>query len=369
MQSHSAMTKEPNALKTRTGNALVQFLFITAVTGVAYQFLTSRHEVDVSTSEYGGHRMNALPWNDAAALKRHRASRETVSTTEFSCFMACIGLFGLMQRKKQRDENERIETMRAIKRQKAASTSLHVAVKEQTALALTHADVLSALPVEIQLELLDFIPPQDLVSCAMVCSSWNELTGDHASDLWKRAFIRDFHESGERFGPIFPRICWRQYYFLHHLSRAVEVARLMELTANRKCMVIKGMVYDVTDFLDMHPGGYHVIGDVIGTDATDLWYQFQHSSEARTMMADFLVRDDVLMAQKQIRESETDGVTTKTLVLNGNLASVQRKWDHISWYLAHAHIFGGLSSVFLDVSLRFTMRNMKGARRRRMACT
>ena len=348
--------KKPSPTKTRTGNALAQFVILSALTVVAYQFLAthllssasdaSLHGVDgISASSGGG---SPSPWTDAAlekyrAKQRAASDREVISTTEFSCFMACVGLFGLMQRKKKKSEEEAIEAQRRavearILRGRATSDS---AISPSATAVPTQRgeDALVVLPSDVQVELLTFLSAEDLVECAMVNRAWHHATGDSSETLWRNIFTRDVGESGERFIGLVPRVCWRQYYFLHRLSRAVELARWLDHVQQRKCVVIQGNVYDVTSFLDAHPGGYHVIGDVLGTDATELWDQFQHSMEAKELMKDFLVQDDVL--------------ANATSADAKNLAVVKNRWRQITWCLNHAHLLGGLSGSFLDVGFKF----------------
>ncbi|CAN0152813.1 unnamed protein product, partial [Phaeothamnion confervicola] len=48
-------------------------------------------------------------------------------------------------------------------------------------------------------------------------------------------------------------------------------------------------VYDVTSYLEDHPGGSEVMLEVAGEDATDMFEDIGHSSEARTTMKKFLI--------------------------------------------------------------------------------
>ncbi|QPG77381.1 hypothetical protein FOA43_004794 [Brettanomyces nanus] len=51
-------------------------------------------------------------------------------------------------------------------------------------------------------------------------------------------------------------------------------------------MIIHGNVYDVTKFVDEHPGGEEVLLDVAGTDATDAFEDIGHSDDAREILKD-----------------------------------------------------------------------------------
>lgn len=54
-------------------------------------------------------------------------------------------------------------------------------------------------------------------------------------------------------------------------------------------LVIGGKVYDVTKFLEEHPGGDEVLLSATGKDATDDFEDVGHSNSAREMMAEYLV--------------------------------------------------------------------------------
>ncbi|ORY07127.1 cytochrome b5 [Basidiobolus meristosporus CBS 931.73] len=54
-------------------------------------------------------------------------------------------------------------------------------------------------------------------------------------------------------------------------------------------LAIDGKVYDVTKFLDEHPGGEEVILEQAGLDATEAFVDVGHSEDARNMLTDMLV--------------------------------------------------------------------------------
>lgn len=54
-------------------------------------------------------------------------------------------------------------------------------------------------------------------------------------------------------------------------------------------MIIEGKVYDVTDFLQEHPGGEEVLQELAGQDATESFEDIGHSQDARDMLKNMLV--------------------------------------------------------------------------------
>ncbi|EFX03414.1 cytochrome b5 [Grosmannia clavigera kw1407] len=60
-------------------------------------------------------------------------------------------------------------------------------------------------------------------------------------------------------------------------------------TKNDLYMVIHSKVYNVTKFVDEHPGGEEVLLDVGGQDATEAFEDVGHSDEARETLAQLLV--------------------------------------------------------------------------------
>ncbi|KAI9112289.1 hypothetical protein K1719_016812 [Acacia pycnantha] len=56
-------------------------------------------------------------------------------------------------------------------------------------------------------------------------------------------------------------------------------------------LVINGKVYNVTKFLEDHPGGDDVLISATGKDATDDFEDVGHSTSAQSMMEEFYVGD------------------------------------------------------------------------------
>ncbi|KAK8565204.1 hypothetical protein V6N12_058776 [Hibiscus sabdariffa] len=56
-------------------------------------------------------------------------------------------------------------------------------------------------------------------------------------------------------------------------------------------LVIEGKVYNVTEFLEDHPGGDEVLLKATGKNASDDFKDVGHSSSARAMMDEFYVGD------------------------------------------------------------------------------
>jgi len=76
-------------------------------------------------------------------------------------------------------------------------------------------------------------------------------------------------------------------------AAAVKMYSLKEVEGHKdkkSCwIVISDNVYDVTKFLEEHPGGEEVLLEQAGKDATENFEDVGHSSDARTMMKDYLV--------------------------------------------------------------------------------
>lgn len=54
-------------------------------------------------------------------------------------------------------------------------------------------------------------------------------------------------------------------------------------------MVVFDKVYDLTDFIEYHPGGYEICMEYAGTDATNAFNEKPHTIEAVDMLEKYLI--------------------------------------------------------------------------------
>eukprot|EP00878_Enallax_costatus_P002493 GHUV01002673.1.p1 GENE.GHUV01002673.1~~GHUV01002673.1.p1 ORF type:complete len:128 (+),score=42.21 GHUV01002673.1:145-528(+) len=54
-------------------------------------------------------------------------------------------------------------------------------------------------------------------------------------------------------------------------------------------LVVHGKVYNVTDFLEEHPGGYDIILTSAGKDSTQDFEEIGHSNSARELLEKYLI--------------------------------------------------------------------------------
>lgn len=95
-------------------------------------------------------------------------------------------------------------------------------------------------------------------------------------------------------------------------------------------MIIDKKVYDVTKFLDEHPGGEDVLLDSSGQDATQGFEDVGHSAEARAQLKELFigeVREATEEEKQQAKEEAAKrGETLPLEASNGGFAISIAKW-------------------------------------------
>ncbi|KAL1557469.1 cytochrome b5-like [Salvia divinorum] len=72
--------------------------------------------------------------------------------------------------------------------------------------------------------------------------------------------------------------------------RGFTLAEVSEHNNSKDCwLVVGGKVYDVTKFLDDHPGGDDILISATGKDATEDFVDVGHSPSAKAKMEEYLV--------------------------------------------------------------------------------
>ena len=73
-------------------------------------------------------------------------------------------------------------------------------------------------------------------------------------------------------------------------QRVIKLEEVREHSTNQSLwIVIANDVYDVTKFMDEHPGGEEVLIEAGGSDGTESFEDVGHSQDAREMMKDYKI--------------------------------------------------------------------------------
>lgn len=81
-------------------------------------------------------------------------------------------------------------------------------------------------------------------------------------------------------------------------------------TRDNVWFVIHNKVYDVTKFMDEHPGGEEVLLEQAGKDASEIFEDVSHSADAKDLMKNYLVGE--LPESEKTAETVKQTTTIKT---------------------------------------------------------
>ncbi|KAG9439673.1 hypothetical protein H6P81_019838 [Aristolochia fimbriata] len=109
------------------------------------------------------------------------------------------------------------------------------------------------------------------------------------------------------------------------ITKLYSLQEVSEHNTREDCwVVVDGKVYDVTSYLDEHPGGDDVLLAATGKDATDQFEDAGHSQSARDLMKDYCIGEvdpcapevvipELEIVSKQQRINLMDLLQNKTL--------------------------------------------------------
>ncbi|CAL9137901.1 unnamed protein product [Musa acuminata var. zebrina] len=101
------------------------------------------------------------------------------------------------------------------------------------------------------------------------------------------------------------------------LSKLYSMREAAEHNTRDDCwVVIHGKVYDVTSYLDEHPGGDDVLLSAAGRDSTEDFEDAGHSKSARELMQDYYIGEldpDTVIPELEIFRKEKSSAFTTML--------------------------------------------------------
>lgn len=93
-------------------------------------------------------------------------------------------------------------------------------------------------------------------------------------------------------------------------------------TKDDALFVIDNVVYDVTQFLEDHPGGMEVLLDNAGKDASQCFHDIGHSEDAKEWMKRFVVGEVVEVDRREVIRPRQEWQSAATTLTWGGLLAV-----------------------------------------------
>ena len=110
-------------------------------------------------------------------------------------------------------------------------------------------------------------------------------------------------------------------------------------------IVIHDKVYDVTKWLDDHPGGEDILMENSGTDASEPWEDIGHSSEAREKMKQYQIGE----LRPEDRKNRVDKGPTNWEP-NESLSTNSENTSNFNWMVIFVILLGYLYfKYFIDI--------------------
>lgn len=91
-------------------------------------------------------------------------------------------------------------------------------------------------------------------------------------------------------------------------------------------IVIDDCIYDVTEFLNDHPGGEEVLLEQAGKDATEEFEDVGHSSDAREVMKKYKIGELVEEDKRQNKKAPKKSTPVSSSSGSGDDFSIWKSW-------------------------------------------
>lgn len=100
-------------------------------------------------------------------------------------------------------------------------------------------------------------------------------------------------------------------------TKVISLEEIEKHNDHSSCWVaIDGLVYDITKFLDQHPGGEEVVLETAGSDATEGFEDVGHSQDAREMLKEHLI-GELPPEEKELAQAKAKEAAEKTGGMSG----------------------------------------------------
>ncbi|XP_010901557.1 cytochrome b5 [Esox lucius] len=134
----------------------------------------------------------------------------------------------------------------------------------------------------------------------------------------------------------------------HTVDCDVKYYTLEEIKSRNMCkeawLVIHDKVYDITSFLEEHPGGEEVLLEQAGSDATESFEDVGHSTDAREMLIQYYI------GELHMDDRKKDCTTEAHITTSGDGSSSWTAW-----------LIPAIAAVVLGVMYRYYMLEHKSS--------
>ncbi|XP_034937715.1 cytochrome b5-like [Chelonus insularis] len=87
-------------------------------------------------------------------------------------------------------------------------------------------------------------------------------------------------------------------------------------------IVIKDVVYDVSNYLESHPGGAELLLEYAGKDATAAFYDFGHSSNAKNTLQSYKI-GELIEEDREINRKKK--INKKAIIIQDDIQKTKKR--------------------------------------------